>query len=244
MIHLALPLGFLNAFTGAFDFILHQRESVQTGGAMVGGPAFVGHLLWTQVWVSMLALAIAIAVALPVGLVLGHRGKGELFAVGLGNAGRAVPELALILLLAAAVGVGARNVVPALVVLGIPPILTNAFVGVRQVDRTAVDAANGMGMRPAGVILRVELPLAVPTIMTGVRTASINIIATATIASLAGVSDLGDLLLGRNIFGDDGVLAGGILVTMLALTVEVILAGLQRALTPKGLKLQRAAARA
>ena len=101
-----------------------------------------------------------------------------------------------------------------------------------------------MGMSPAGVILRVELPLAVPTIMTGVRTSSINIIATATIASLAGLSDLGDLLLGRNVFGDDGVLAGGILLALLALTFELILAGIQHLLTPKGLKLQRAAARA
>jgi osmoprotectant transport system permease protein len=244
MIHLALPLGFLDAVTGAFDFIFHQREAVTKGGVMVGGPDFVGHLLWTQVWVSMLALLASILIALPVALVLGHVGKGELFAIGLGNAGRALPELALIALLAAAIGIGARNVIPALVVLGIPPILTNGYVAVRQVDRTAVEAAQGMGMTPTEVILRVELPLAVPTIMTGVRTASINIIATATIASLAGLSDLGDLLLGRNVFGDDGVLAGGILLAMLALSVELILAGVQRLLTPKGLKLQRAASRA
>ena len=162
----------------------------------------------------------------------------------LGNVGRAIPELVLIVLLAAAIGIGARNVIPALMILGIPPILTNTFVGIRQVDRTAVEAAKGMGMKLAGVALRVELPLAVPTIMTGVRTSSINIIATATIASIAGLSDLGDLLLGRNVFGDDGVLAGGILVTVVALTFEFILAGIQRLLTPKGLRLQRAASRA
>ena len=99
----------------------------------------------------------------------------------------------MIALLAVTVGIGARNVIPALVVLGIPPILTNTFVGVRQVDRNAVEAARGMGMSPAGVILRVELPLAVPTIMAGVRTSAINIIATATIAPLVGVVTLGDL---------------------------------------------------
>lgn len=244
MIHLALPLGFLDSISGAFDFMFHQREAVTKGGVMVGGPDFVGHLLWTQVWVSLAALSAAILVALPLGTYLGHRGRGEFLAVGLGNAARAIPELALIALLAAAVGIGARNVIPALVVLGIPPILTNAYVGISQVDRNAVDAARGVGMTPLGVLVRVELPLAIPTVMTGVRLASINIVATATIASLAGLSDLGDLILGRNVFGDDGVLAGGILVAALALTFELALAGLQRALTPRGLRLQRAAARA
>jgi osmoprotectant transport system permease protein len=243
MIHLALPLGLFDAISGAFDFIFHQREAVTKGGVMVGGPAFVGQLLWTQVWVSLVALGSAIALSLPVGLIFGHKGKGEFLAVGIGNAGRAIPELAAIALLAAIVGIGAQNVIPALVVLGIPPILTNTFVGVRQVDRNAVQAAKAMGMRPAGVILRVELPLAMPTIMTGVRTSSINIIATATIASYVGLSDLGDLLLGRNVFGDDGVLAGGILVALVALTFEGVLAGIQRLLTPKGLRLQRAASR-
>jgi osmoprotectant transport system permease protein len=239
MIHLALPLGLFDAISGAFNFIFHQREAVTKGGVMVGGPAFVGHLLWTQVWVSLLALGGAIAIALPVGLVFGHRGRGEFLAVGIGNAGRAVPELAAIALFAVLVGIGARNLIPILVVLGIPPILTNTFVGIKQVDWTAVEAAKGMGMTPAGVILRVELPLAIPTIMTGVRTSSINII-----ASFVGLSDLGDLLLGRNVFGDDGVLAGGILVALLALTFELVLVGVQHLLTPKGLKLQRAAARA
>jgi ABC-type proline/glycine betaine transport system permease subunit len=244
MIHLLLPLGLFDAFSGAIDFIFHQREAVTKGGVMVGGPAFVGHLLWTQVWVSLAALGGAIAVALPVGLVFGHRGQGEFLAVGIGNAGRAVPELAAIFLLAAIVGIGARNLIPVLVVLGVPPILTNTFVGIRQVDRTAVEAARGMGMKPVGVVLRVELPLAMPTIMTGVRISSINIIATATIASFVGISDLGDLLLGRNVFGDDGVLAGGMLVAAVALTFELVLAGIQRLLTPKGLRLQRAASRA
>ncbi len=239
-----LPAAFLGGISGAFDFMLHERPAVTGGNVMVGGPAFVGHLLWTQLWLSLLALGVAILIALPIGVYLGHRGKGEFFAVGIGNAGRALPELVVLALFAAAVGIGARNIVPALMILGIPPILTNAFVGVRQVDRDAVDAAEGMGMTPLGVMLKVELPLAVPTIMTGIRTSSVNIIATATIASLVGVSDLGDLILGRNVFGDDGVLAGGILVAGLALSIELVLAGIQRALTPKGVKLQAAASRA
>jgi osmoprotectant transport system permease protein len=174
-----------------------------------------------------------------VGVILGHTGKGELFAVSIGNAGRAIPELALIAFVAAFIGVGLVNVTFALAVLGVPPILTNAYVGVSQVDRNAVEAARGMGMSDLQVIGRVELPLAVPTIMTGVRTAAITIIATAAVATLAGISTLGDLLIGRNVYGDEGVLAGAMVVALLALTLELSLAALQWLLTPKGLKLTR-----
>ena len=127
-------------------------------------------------------------------------------------------------------------------VLGIPPILTNAFVGIRQVDRGAVEAARGMGMSAFEVVRKVELPLAVPTIMTGVRTAAINIVATATIAPLVGVLTLGDFIISPNVYGDEGVLAGAILVALLVLVVELALAGVQRLLTPRGLALQRAGA--
>jgi osmoprotectant transport system permease protein len=185
-----------------------------------------------------------LAVALPIGLYLGHRGTGEFLAVAIGNAGRAVPELALIAFMAAFIGIGVLNVTIALAVLGIPPILTNTFVAMRQVEPGAVEAARGMGMREGEVIRRVELPLAVPTVMTGVRTAAINIVATATIAPLAGVLTLGDFIINRNVYGDEGVLAGAILVALLALTFELVLAGVQRLLTPRGLRLQRAAASA
>jgi osmoprotectant transport system permease protein len=147
-----------------------------------------------------------------------------------------VPELALIALMVAFIGVGVLNVTIALMILGLPPILTNAFVGIRQVDRTAVEAARGMGMTEFEVIRKVELPLAVPTIMGGVRTGAINIIATAAIAPLAGVITLGDFIINRNLYGDEGVLAGAILVAVLALAVEGLLALAQKALTPKGLR--------
>jgi osmoprotectant transport system permease protein len=233
----------IDSFSGAIEFIFNQRETAGgVGGEPVGGLEQIGDLLWTHIEVSVLALGASLLIALPVGLYFGHRGTGELLAVAIGNAGRALPELALIAFMAAFIGVGVLNVTIALAVLGIPPILTNAFVGVRQVDRDAVEAARGMGMTEMEVIRRVELPLAVPTIMSGVRTAAINIIATATIAPLAGVLTLGDLILSRNVVGDDGVIAGAIVVALLALTVEFGLAGVQRLLTPKGLRLQRAAA--
>ena len=194
--------------------------------------------------ISIVALLLAIAIALPLGLWLGHRGVGEFAAVAVSNAGRAIPELALIALMVAFVGTGNLNVTIAVTILGIPPILTNAFVGVRQADRGAVDAARGMGMTELEIIRRVELPLAIPTIMGGVRTASVNIIATSTIGSLAGVKTLGDLILSPNVYGDEGVIAGAIVVAVLALTFELILAAVQKTLTPRGLTLQRAAARA
>jgi osmoprotectant transport system permease protein len=125
-------------------------------------------------------------------------------------------------------------------VLGIPPILTNSFVAIRQVDRGAVDAARGMGMTETELIRRVELPLGVPTIMGGVRTATINIVATATIAPLAGVLTLGDFILSRNVYGDEGVLAGAICVALMALALELFLAGLQRLMTSPGLRLREA----
>jgi osmoprotectant transport system permease protein len=239
-----LPLAdAFDSFSGAIEFIFTERETAGgVGGEPVGGLEQIGDLLWTHIEVSALAVALSLAIALPVGLYFGHRGTGELVAVAIGNAGRAIPELALIAFMAAFIGVGLLNVTIALAVLGIPPILTNTFVGVRQVDRGAVEAARGMGMSETEVMRKVELPLAAPTIMSGVRTGAINIVATATIAPLAGVLTLGDLILSRNVVGDDGVIAGAIVVALLALTVELGLAGIQRLVTPKGLKVQRARA--
>ena len=230
-----LVASFLDTFGGAIEFIFTPRESVGVGGD-VGGLSQVGEFMLKHIWLSALALAVAILIALPLGVYLGHRGKGELVAVAIGNAGRAIPELALIALMVAFVGVGVVNLTIALMILGIPPILTNAFVGMRQVDRTAVEAARGMGMTEFEVIRKVELPLAVPTIMGGVRTGAINIIATAAIAPLAGILTLGNFIISRNVFGDEGVLAGAILVALLALAVEGALAALQHFLTPKGVR--------
>lgn len=235
-----LPHPVLASFGGAIEFIFTPQESNVTGGNEVGGLDKVLELALTQIEVSIFALALALVVALPIGLYFGHKGTGELLAVGLGNAGRAIPELALIAFMAAAIGVGVLNLTIALAVLGVPPILTNTFVGIRQVDRATVDAARGMGMTEFEILRKVELPLAVPTIMSGVRGATVNIVATATIAPLAGVLTLGDFIINENVYGTDGVLAGAILVALLALAFEFGLAALQRRLTSKGLKLKPA----
>jgi len=235
-----LPQPPLASFGGAIEFIFTPQTSNVTGGKSVGGLSQVIELTLTQLEVTVLALALSLLVALPIGLYLGHRGTGELLAVGVGNAGRAIPELALIALMATAIGVGLLNLTVALAVLGVPPILTNAFVGVRQVDRSSVDAARGMGMTEFEVLRKVEVPLAIPTLFTGIRGAMIAIVATATIAPLAGVLTLGDFIINENVYGDNGVLAGAILVAMLALILEFGLAGLQRLLTSKGLRLNAA----
>lgn len=230
-------IGFLGLVGDAIEFVFSGQPN-QTGGGEVGGVAQVLGFAWTHIWLSVLAMAICVAVAVPVATMLAHYGKGEFLALSIGNAGRALPELVLIALLVAYVGVGVVNLTIVLVLLGIPPILTNTFVGVKQVDDSTVAAARGMGLTEGEIMRRVELPLAVPTIMSGVRTSMINIVATATIAPLASVLTLGDLILGRNVYGDAGVLAGAILVALLALGFEGLLALLQRGLTPRGIKVR------
>jgi osmoprotectant transport system permease protein len=233
MIH--ANLAFLSDFGDAIDFIFHTREA-QIGSVQVGGLAEVWEFTWEHIKISFAAIGIACAVAIPAGLGLGHAGKGELLAISLSNVGRAVPSLALVAFFVAYIGVGFTNVMLALVLLAIPPILTNTYVGVRQVDREVIDAGRGMGLRPLQVIRRIEVPLALPSIFGGIRTSAVNVVATATIAPLAGVLTLGDYILSANVYGPDGRLAGAMLVATLAIAVEVLFAGIQRAVRPRGLQ--------
>jgi len=236
---------FLDTFGGSIEFIFQSRTSAQEGSkVMVGGLDQILELLASQALISIVALLLALLLALPLGVYLGHRGVGEFAAVAVGNAGRAVPELALIALMIAFVGTGSINVTIAVMILGIPPILTNSFVGIRQVDRGAVEAARGVGMTEWEIIRKVELPLAVPTIMGGVRTGAVNIVATSTIGSLAGVDTFGKLILGENVYGNEGVIAGAMMVAVLALAFEFGLAGIQRLLTPRGITTQQQLTRA
>ncbi len=235
MIHPSLA--FLSDFGNAFDFIFQTREA-QTGGVEVGGLHEVWTFTWEHLKISFAAIGLACAIAIPIGLALGHVGKGELLAISVSNVGRAVPSLALIAFFVAYIGVGFTNVMLALVLLAIPPILTNTYVGVRQVDREVIDAGKGMGLRPHQVVRRIELPLALPSIFGGIRTSAVNVVATATIAPLAGVLTLGDYILSANVYGPDGRLAGAMLVAALALTVELAFAAIQRAVSPRGLQVE------
>ncbi len=222
-------------FSDAISFIFHERESV-SGGVQVGGHELIG-FMWTHLQVSFVAVAIACLISIPIGLYLGHIGKGEFLAISVSNIGRAIPTLALLAFFIAYLGVGFLNVTVVLVLLAIPPILTNVYVGVRQVSAEAVDAARGMGFTERQIITRVELPMALPIIFGGIRTSSVNVVATATIAPLASVNTLGTPIINANVYGDTGRLGAAILVAVLTLAVDLGLTALQRAVTPKGLKL-------
>jgi osmoprotectant transport system permease protein len=230
-------LAFLGSFGDAIDFILHSREQA-AGGAQVGGLGQFGELSWDHMQLTLAAMGVACAVSLPLGLWLGHAGRGGFLAINASNVGRAVPSLALIVFFAAYLGTGFVNVMLALVLLAIPPILTNAYVGMRGVDRDTVDAARGTGMSEGQIIRKVELPLAVPLVFGGVRTSMINVLATATIAPLAGVKTLGDPIINVTTYGDDSRLAAAIVVAVLAVITDGVLALVQRAVTPRGLKLE------
>ena len=150
------------------------------------------------------------------------------------NIGRAVPSIGIVFLFFAILGAGFWNITLALVLLAIPPILTNAYVGVREVDREAVDAARGMGMTGWEIARRVELPLALPLIFGGIRISAVNIIATATLGPEGGVVTLGDPIINPSTYGDAGRLGAAIVVAALAVVAEVGLSAVQRAVTPRG----------
>jgi osmoprotectant transport system permease protein len=190
---------------------------------------FVQHVGLTAVSVTFACL-----VALPIGLWLGHVGKGGTLAVNISNVGRAVPTFAVLVLLSLTpLRFSIWTTVIALVLFAIPPILTNTYVGMREVDRDAVGVAHGMGMDGWQVLRKVELPLAVPLIMTGVRLATVQVVATATLAAFVAGPGLGRIITSG--FGRQDVaqiVAGAILVAILALLVEGVLEWTQRRVDP------------
>ena len=224
----------MNDFTDGIDFIFHSRESL-TGGIRVGGSE-IWSLLAKHLELSFAALAIACLVAVPIGLWLGHIRRGEFLAISISNIGRAVPTLALIAFFIAYLGVGFNNVMLALTLLAIPPILTNSYVGVTQVDRDTVDAARGLGMTETQIVRKIEWPLALPIIFGGIRTSAVNVIATATIAPLAGVVTLGNPIINSQVYGDAGRIGAAMVVALLAVAADSGFGLLQRAVTPRALR--------
>ncbi len=232
-------LAALGEFGDAINFIFQSHES-KAGGARVGGSENLP-LLWTHLKVTVVAMAIAIGISLPLGLVLGHTGRGAFATISVSNVGRAVPSIALIAFFVAFFPGTPDfwNVTVALALLAIPPILTNAYVGVRQVSRDSVDAARGMGMSGFQIVRSVELPLALPLIFGGIKTSTVNVLATATIAPLVGVLTLGDPIISGTVYGRDGQIGASIMVAALAVAAELGLSLVQRAVTPTGVKLER-----
>jgi osmoprotectant transport system permease protein len=185
--------------------------------------------------ICALAIAIAIAVALPAGIVLGHRHTGSFVAINVSNVLRALPSLALIAISLAFFGLSILNITIALVALALPPILTNAYTAVDQVDPDAVESARGMGMSEGQVLRVVELPLSWPLIFAGIRTASVYVIATTPLAALAGGGGLGDIIVNQATYGLEGVIAATIVTVALAFAVDGLLGLVQRRVTPTGL---------
>ena len=187
---------------------------------------------------SAASLGVALAVTLPVAVWLGHIHRGSGFAIRTANLGRALPELALISIFLAILGIGFLNVMVALVIVGIPPILANAFTAVDGVEPDVVDAARGMGLSELGILFKIELPNALPLMFAGIRTSALFIIGASPLAAIAGGGGLGEIIVNQASYGFDGVLAAAIWVAALALLVQGLLALLQNVLTPVGLKLR------
>ena len=194
--------------------------------------------LFEHVSMSVESLAAAALIALPIGVALGHIGRGGNLAINVTNVGRAVPSFALLVIAVQLVGIGFWPAFIALVALGIPPMVTNSYIGMREVDADVREAATGMGMRDRAVLWRVELPIAAPLIMAGVRTSAVNIVATATLAALVAWGGLGRFIVDGLAQRDTVQLfSGALLVAVLSIAVELSLTGLQRITTPIGLRI-------
>jgi len=201
------------------------------------GDAGILHRTYEHVLMSGLSVLTAAMIALPVGIAIGHFGRGGILAINVSNIGRAVPSFAVLVIAVQLFGIGALPAFIALVALAIPPMVTNSYIGMREVDQDVREAARGMGMRERAVLLRVELPIALPLIMAGIRTSAVNVVATATLAALVAWGGLGRFIVdGLGLQDYPMLFAGAVMVALLSLIVEFSLAGVQRLSTPAGLR--------
>ncbi|QGN58543.1 ABC transporter permease [Nostocoides sp. HKS02] len=203
----------------------------------------IPHRLWEHLWYSALALGIAAVIAIPIGLAIGHTGRGRFFVVNLAGAARAIPSLGLLYLMVLwlfpQLSGDSAFLVPSeivLVVLAIPPMMSGAYAGVDEVDPAARDAAKGMGMTGLEVLRKVEVPCALPLVFSGVRSGALQVVATTTIAAVAGLGGLGRFLIdGQKVRDFPQMASGAVLVALLALAVDLVLALAQRYAVSPGL---------
>jgi osmoprotectant transport system permease protein len=219
------------------------------------GQTGIPNRLFEHLVISGVAIAVATLVGLPIGLYIGHTGRGANLAINLANIGRAVPSYAILVMVlpvtlalapvlgyAPALGLNPLPILISMTLLAIPPILVNAYAGLRSVDRELIEAARGMGMRERQILRSTELPLASPVIIGGFRTATLSVIATATIGAILAGGGLGRFIfdgLNQGLAGRASIYAGAILVTVLAVAVDLVLALVQRRLTPVALRKAR-----
>jgi osmoprotectant transport system permease protein len=223
-------------------FILSSLQWL-TDPAHWQGPDGIPIRLAQHVQLSAESVAIGALIALPIGIGLGHFGRFGNLAINISNVGRAVPSFAILVIAFQLFGLGDTPIILALTALAIPPMVTNSYVALREVDADIKEAARGMGYRELAQLLRVELPLAVPLIMAGIRTSAVQVVATATLAAIVAGGGLGRYIIdgfATQIYTK--VFAGAILVALLALTTELVLSALERVLVPRGLRSLKAPA--
>jgi osmoprotectant transport system permease protein len=206
------------------------------------GPTGIPARILEHLGYTALTVLVAAAIAVPLGAIIGHTGRGTFLVAGLSNGLRALPELGLLTLLVLLTYVGLMPVVISLVILALPPILAGTYAGIRNVDASVVDAARGMGMRGSTVLWKVELPNALPLILGGIRSATLQVIATATIAAYVALGGLGRFVIDGNNAGAGSpngypqMAAGAIVIAVLALAVEGVLEIVQRLAVSPGLR--------
>jgi osmoprotectant transport system permease protein len=221
-----------NILAGFVDFVSNPESWTAQGGLLTR--------IWEHTGYTLLALLIATVIALPVGLLIGHTNRGSYLAINIANGARALPTLGLLILIALATSIGVGPVMVALVILGIPPILASTYAGIRNVDPSVVDAAYGMGMTGREVLWRVEVPNALPLVLSGLRAATLQIVSTATIAAVVALGGLGRPLLDSIAIRDyPQAMAAALLVAALAIVFDLFFAGLTRVVVSPGVSGRR-----
>ncbi|OUE08883.1 Glycine betaine/carnitine/choline transport system permease protein OpuCB [Clavibacter michiganensis] len=217
----------MNQFAEAFQLLLDPSRWTGTGGYALG--------LRDHLWYTFLAIALASVVAVPAGLYIGHTGRGRNIAVGLSGGLRALPTLGVLVLLGLYFGIGLTGPIVTFAILGIPPLLAGVYAGVLAVDRATIDAARAVGLTEWQILGRVEIPLALPLIISGFRASTLQVISTVTLGAYLGLGGLGPYIFtGLTTRNFPLMLSGAILVTALALAVDAVFAVVQRLVIPRG----------
>ncbi|MGW6729518.1 ABC transporter permease [Nocardia sp. NPDC055029] len=222
----------MNLFIDAWHYL--------SDGANWGGPAGIDRRLLQHLWYSFLAVALSAVIAVPLGLVIGHTRRGSAMLVGFANAMRALPTLGLLTFLVLLLGLGLIPPLLALITVGVPPLLAGAYAGIATVAADVVDASRAMGMTERQILFRVEIPNALPVMLGGLRSATLQVVATATIAAYVNLGGLGRYIFdGIGLYRYDLVLVGALLVAVLALVLDAILAAAVWASAPGSGRLAR-----
>lgn len=226
----------MNDFLKAFKYVF---PGVDERGRLNGGWSYVWSKVVEHLVISGESILIAILIGVPLGVFLGHIHRFSFIAINVSNLGRALPSLAILAIFLPITGVGRTTAIIALVVLAAPPILTNAYVAIDGLDDDTVDAARGTGLRPLQVLLQVEIPLALPLIFAGVRTAAVFVIATATLTGYFGGGGLGDIISNSASSHTYGIIGASYVLIVLAIVAQILFAVLEGILTPAGLRRSR-----